>query len=587
MKDMMDKKFGTVDPRIRQYIQPRRIVWQSNGQSAPQQSKRLLMSGPGQPSLYGKPGCTFHCNGQPSGILLDFGCELFGGIQLVVGDTSDHKSVRLRVRFGESVSEAMSELNNGTIEKMPSSDIATNGSDHTTKDIVVRAPWLSSTEVGNIGFRFVRVDMIDEGNYVEIRQIRAVFLCHDLEYKGSFECNDERLNKIWQTGAYTMHLNIQNYIWDGIKRDQMVWIGDMHPEVMIINTVFGHIDVVPRSLDLVRDETPLPGWMNGISSYSLWWILIQKKWYLYHGDFTYLSQQRQYLLALLKRMQKYVNQENMEILPESRFLDWSVSTNKVALHAGLQAMMVLSFKAGAYLCEILGESTMKQECLKMVERLMTYRPALSGNKQDAAMMVLAGMLTDDVHINGEILARDPFRGISPFYGYYVLQARAHTGDYQGCLDLIRTYWGTMLDFGATTFWEDFDLSWTDNAVPIDQLVPYGKRDIHADSGAFGHKGLCHSLCHGWSGGPTAWLSEHVLGLRPLEPGCEKLLVQPNLADLEWAKGTFPTPHGIVKVSHTRDSRGKVQTTIKTPKKIKVVNPSSSEELLMAVSSFFV
>jgi len=42
-----------------------------------------------------------------------------------------------------------------------------------------------------------------------------------------------------------------------------------------------------------------------------------------------------------------------------------------------------------------------------------------------------------------------------FYGYYMLNARAEAGDYQGAMDNIREYWGSMLDLGATTFWEDF------------------------------------------------------------------------------------------------------------------------------------
>ena len=80
------------------------------------------------------------------------------------------------------------------------------------------------------------------------------------------------------------------------------------------------------------------------------------------------------------------------------------------------------------------------------------------------------------------------------------------------------YWGGMLDFGATTFWEDFDLAWTKNAGRIDELVSAGKKDLHADFGDHCYIGLRHSLCHGWAGGPTAWLTEHVLGIRPLEPG---------------------------------------------------------------------
>jgi alpha-L-rhamnosidase len=40
-------------------------------------------------------------------------------------------------------------------------------------------------------------------------------------------------------GADTVHLCMQDYLWDGIKRDRLVWIGDMHPEVSTINAVFG------------------------------------------------------------------------------------------------------------------------------------------------------------------------------------------------------------------------------------------------------------------------------------------------------------------------------------------------------------
>ena len=83
----------------------------------------------------------------------------------------------------------------------------------------------------------------------------------------------------------------------------------------------------------------------------------------------------------------------------------------------------------------------------------------------------------------------------------------------GGLDCIRQYWGAMLDLGATTFWEDFDLDWTANAGRIDELVPAGKKDIHGDFGNYCYKGFRHSLCHGWASGPTAWLSEHVLGVQ--------------------------------------------------------------------------
>ncbi|MDR2816497.1 MAG: hypothetical protein LBB62_07330 [Proteiniphilum sp.] len=48
-------------------------------------------------------------------------------------------------------------------------------------------------------------------------------------YLGSFGSSDPRFDSIWITGAYTTHLNMQEYFWDGIKRDRLVWLGDFHP----------------------------------------------------------------------------------------------------------------------------------------------------------------------------------------------------------------------------------------------------------------------------------------------------------------------------------------------------------------------
>ena len=105
--------------------------------------------------------------------------------------------------------------------------------------------------------------------------------------------------------------------------------------------------------------------------------------------------------------------------------------------------------------------------------------------------------------------------------------------------------------GATTFWEDFDINWMENAVGVDQFVPEGKVDIHGDWGNYCYVKFRHSLCHGWSSGPVPYLMENVLGVNVAEPGCKKLIIKPNLDGLNWARGTFPTPRGTVSVRHNK------------------------------------
>jgi alpha-L-rhamnosidase len=87
------------------------------------------------------------------------------------------------------------------------------------------------------------------------------------------------------------------------------------------------------------------------------------------------------------------------------------------------------------------------------------------------------------------------KGFSTFYGYYVLNAMALAENYQGAINSIKEYWGAMLDLGATTFWEDFNIDWIENAARIDEIVPDDKIDIHASYGDYCYVGLRHSLCH--------------------------------------------------------------------------------------------
>ena len=560
------------DSRVREYITPKKIVWKQEGTHI-KDEHYLLAEGNGQSDLSNSRICVMKStDAQFPALLLDFGKEIQGGIQIVTGMPSSHESVQVRVRFGESVSEAMCDIDgkNG----------ATN--DHAMRDFKISLPWLGVAEVGNSGFRFVRIDLIDPSAELQIKEIRAISSYRDIPYKGSFKCNDERLNKIWQTGAYTVHLNMQEYLWDGVKRDRLVWIGDMHPEVMTINSVFGYNEVVPKSLDLTRDITPLPSWMNGISSYSIWWLLIHRDWYLYHGDKSYLESQKPYLKELLKLLISKIDKNGQEQLDGTRFLDWPSNANPEAINAGLQALMVQAMKYGAELCQLLGEEGLAEECKKAEKNLckaadrvvkpflaLDKNPTEPGMKQAAALLAWTGLL-DASKADKKYLSVEGGRGFSTFYGYYMLCSMALAGNYSGALDIIREYWGAMLDMGATTFWEDFNLDWLPNAAPIDAIVPAGKKDIHGDFGAYCYTGFRHSLCHGWASGPTSWLMANVLGVKVVEPACSVLLIEPHLADLEWVEGTFPTPKGIVKIRHDKRPDGSVASKVEAPDGIKII-----------------
>ncbi len=535
-------------------VQPKRIVW--NTEAGVENSANLLTPRSGQavlsetlPPLILKPGAA---------LVIDFGLEIAGSVELFTPNTRSKDMPSVRIRFGESVAEAMAEIGERGAQN-----------DHALRDQVVKLPWLGKTSIGPSGFRFLRIDNVDPKIPVELSQVRAILTLRDAPYVGSFKCSDERLNQIWETGAYTVHLNMQDYLWDGVKRDRLVWLGDMHPEVSVINTVFGYNEVVPNSLDMTRDVTPVTEWMNSISSYSMWWILIHEEWYLHHGNLNYLKQQQPYLTDLLKRLSTYVDADGRETLDGMRFLDWPTFENKVAVHEGLQAMMTLTMESGSRLCRILGEQELSKLCTETAGKLRRHQPEASGRKSPAALLSIAGF-RDPAEVSNNVLKKDGPADLSTFYGFYVINALAKSGDIDTGLDFISQYWGGMLDAGATSFWEDFDLAWTKDAGRIDERVAPGKKDLHGDFGAHCYIGFRHSFCHGWAGGPTAWLSKNVLGVTPVSPGCAKVRITPNLGRLTWAEGSYPTPKGPIHLRHEKLADGSVRSVVKLPNGIEQV-----------------
>jgi hypothetical protein len=108
---------------------------------------------------------------------------------------------------------------------------------------------------------------------------------------------------------------------------------------------------------------------------------------------------------------------------------------------------------------------------------------------------------------------------SPFFMFFLLEALVQEGRLEEMTDTIRSYWGKQIDAGATTFWE-----------------------MYHDGAAR----LTRSHCHGWSAAPTFFLTQHVLGVQPAEPGYATVRIAPKPGSLAWARGRVPTPRGVVQ-----------------------------------------
>lgn len=549
MKDIFSK--GIQDNRVKKYLLPQKLLWQ-NGPV--ENAECLLAEKPLQAPLNAGELCKISEGGS---LLFDFGTELHGGLMLIVHGCrcEVEKEGRLHLRFGESAMECMTPLYG---EKN-----ATNN--HAQRDFDLSVSMMGSIEIGNTGFRFVRIDC--PTGFVQLNVVRAVFLYENVEYKGSFFCDDPMLCDVWETAVYTVHLNMQNYLWDGIKRDRLVWIGDMHPETSTIQRVFGFDECVPRSLDLTRQCFAPDQWMNNIPSYTMWWIKIHWDWYMQNGDYAYLLSQKDYLYKTLEHLFSTIHDDGTVDI-DKHFIDWPTSPDPVGAKAGMHAIFILALDAAANIAGEYGDSAMKERCLHYLGLLKDHAPNPGQCKQAAALLALAGVL-DYTKVNHDILSVDPLHNLSTFLGYYILKARGEAGDIDGTIELMDKFWGRMIELGATTFFEDFNLDWAKNAYRIDEFVPEGGNDIHGNHGDYCYKGFRHSLCHGWASGPAAYIQEYILGVKVLAPGCKKVSINPKLGHLSFVHGTYPTPYGIITID-ARKSGNEVIVKTSAPPEVTIV-----------------
>ncbi len=471
-------------------------------------------------------------------ILVDLGRESDGRIEIV---SDSDTPARVELQYGESRDEAIHEPYLGATPLVIPPHSRAYGPKSALRYALIRFLAGNSPQI----FKSIRFDSI----------------YYPVKYQGSFESSDVLLNRIWQVGAYTAHLSMQDEIWDAPKRDRAPYAGDLNVSGRVIDTVFADKPLMQRTIDdLMPDaEHHVTGDVNGIPGYSAFWIMDLADHYRHTGDRAYLQSHVRLLTELLAYMQTEFDSRSLYIVPNPRvvflFVDWSPDLNgdTPELRRASTLEFAKGFAEGAWLLGEAGDSAgaakyiTEADGIRQAAQMYLVDPATGtfGTRwQSNAMAIFSGVATEQqaAAIWEKVLSHPRQFMISPYYSFYVISAMAASGHRKEALDWIREYWGGMVKEGATTFWEGYDPDWP-------------KEHFHEMLQADNTQGFIVSLCHGWSSGPTAWLMEQVLGIEPHGAGFSKVSIRPDLVGLDWARGTEPTPVGPIKVNLHRIGAG--------------------------------
>ena len=406
------------------------------------------------------------------------------------------------------------------------------------------------------GFRYASMVFRNVTQPVKISDIRLVLATYPDDRKGTFNCSDPVLNKIWETGAWTLRMCSEDTFTDCPLYEQTYWVGDGRNEALVSYPVWGPTPLVKRcsllpGQSLYRSqltESQVPsGWQNIIPAWSFLWVQMADEYYLYSADKETLEKNYPDVVKLLDHCKTLCTDKGLFSIDAWNFFDWAGmdTGNKTCTHNNI--LLAETANRAAKMATYLGKAedaakwnAFRKELIDKINQ-NTWNPQTGlyvdsihadGNissvtsQQTNALALLYGVTPDDKKADLLNKVITPPQGMvtagSPFSLFYVLELLSKEQKYDEIVKVIRDRWKPMLDKGATTFWE---------------MLP-----------SPGSQWWTRSHCHAWSAAPTYFLSSIILGVKPLEPGFKKFVIAPKPVDLEWCEGQFPTAHGVSKIS---------------------------------------
>ncbi len=478
-------------------------------------------------------------DGFPSGLLYDFGQETFGYLKV--------KGLKgtIRIYYGESREEALDKEHCETLDvcTVCCDSVATNGKTEG------QPPFATC---GSKAFRFVYIEKDEGASYDEVL-MDYEYAPFDESRSGSFRCNDEELNKIWDVAAYTMDLTTREFFMDGIKRDRWTWSGDAIQSYLMNYYLRFDVECVKRTIRQLRGKDPVTAHINTIMDYTFYWFKSILDYYQYTGDKAFVREMWPRMETMMDYVLSRTNSEGMaEGQPDDWiFVDWvdfpmhkrgTLCFEQILFCKALETMAICADDAASHKkYRILAENLrnkIKQTFWSYDQKL--YYHAIEDGQMNRQVTKFPNMFAilyglsykeEQKEIMQSVMLNPAIPPITtPYMRFYELETLCMMGYHREVLKEMRDYWGGMIREGATSFWEKYNPEETG----VQHLAMYGR--------PYGK-----SLCHAWGASPVYLLGKYYLGVSPTKPGYEEYEVRPVLGGLEWMQGDVPTPFGLIHV----------------------------------------
>ncbi len=403
---------------------------------------------------------------------------------------------------------------------------------------------------------------------VKIRHLRLAESTYPMVRKGTFQCSDKLLEKIWEISERTLKLCMEDVFTDCPLYEQTLWVGDARNEGLFAMPLCGAYDLVRHCIRLAGqslEQLPIvgcqvpSGWNAILPNWSFMWGISVWDYYYESGDAEFCREVWPMVTRNLDNALKMLDEKTgLFRLYAWNLFDWSKTDTGKPILLYNSMFLAGALNAAVRLGESIGTDTaVYADALVKLKRAvnaqwdrkeMAWPDWLDddGKRSEdyslhTSMLAVLYDLADEHNADlvraNTICPREELLPIcSPFASQYYYEALEKLGMPQMIIESMYRDYTPMLKADATTVWETYPNS------PL-----FADLDIPT-----------RSHCHGWSAAPLYFLPRIILGIKPAAPGGKKFTVSPWTENLDYAKGSRVCAGGLVKVQwEKRDGRLKI------------------------------
>lgn len=371
----------------------------------------------------------------------------------------------------------------------------------------------------------------------EVIEVKYRETGYDTSFAGSFRCDDEVLNTLWNKAQRTLYITMRDTYMDCPDRERAQWWGDVVNE---LGEAFYALDEkahlltrkgIHELMDWQRADStiysPVPSgnyeselpmqMLASIGQYGFW------TYYMGSADTTTIS-------YVFPKVKKYIhlwktNQEGL-VIPRKGGWTWGDWGENKDMELLFNQWYIIALQGYEKMANLVGQTNEAEWALKTAEKAKKVfhkkywngefyiSPNYNGLPDDRSqtLAIISGTLSKQYYPTIRKFFSEYYHA-SPYMEKYVLQALCMMGYHQDTIDRMKFRYSEMIESNLTTLWEGWGI---------------------------GNKGFGGGTYnHAWSGGPLTIMSQYIAGIETTGPAFSTFKICPNPASLKYIKAIVP------------------------------------------------